>query len=109
MPRTTSYPKEENFNFRVPADLKVAFKTAAELADRSAAQVIRDFMRAYVECARGEREIQSESGHDEWVRGRIQAALDDPRPAVPHDAVMGRTRAIIDQMAAEKRGEPHEA
>lgn len=109
MARTTSYPKEENFNFRVPADLKTAFKTAAELADRSAAQVIRDFMRAYVEVARTEQEIQPESGHDQWVRSRVQAALDDPRPVVPHDAVMGRTRAIIDRMAAEKRGELHEA
>lgn len=109
MARTTSQPKEENFNFRVPADLKAAFKTAAERADRSAAQVIRDFMRAYVECIPDERELKPEAGHDEWVRRRIQAALDDPRPAMPHDAVMGRTRAIIDRMAAEKRGEPHEA
>jgi predicted transcriptional regulator len=104
MARTTSQPKEENFNFRVPADLKAAFKTAAELADRSAAQVLRDFMRAYVE-----RELKPEPGHDEWVRGRIQAALDDRRPAVPHDAVMNRTRAIIDRMASEKRSEPYEA
>jgi predicted transcriptional regulator len=104
MARTTSQPKEENFNFRVPADLKAAFKTAAELADRSAAQVIRDFMRAYVE-----RELKPEPGHDEWVRSRIQAALDNPVRGVPHDTVMRDTRAILDQMAAAKRGESNEA
>lgn len=109
MARTTSYPKEENFNFRVPADLKTAFKTAAELADRSAAQVIRDFMRAYVECARAEHEIKPEPGHDEWVRSRIQAALDNPVRGLTHDTVMRDTRAILDQMAAAKRSESHEA
>jgi hypothetical protein len=97
MPRTTSHPKEENFNFRVPADLKAAFKAATEAADRPAAQVLRDFMRAYVEQNR-----PAEPGYDKWLRDQVQAAIDDPRPSVPHDVVMERTRAIIDEIAGAK-------
>ena len=98
MPRTSAHPKEESFNFRVPADLKAAFKTATEEADRPAAQVLRDFMRAYVE-----RQERSKPDHDAWFRRQVKAAIDDPRPSVPHDTVMARTRAIIDRIAAEKR------
>jgi predicted transcriptional regulator len=89
--------KEENFNFRVPADLKIAFRTAAEAADRPAAQVIRDFMRAYVE-----EHSRSEAGHDKWFRQQVQASIDDPRPSIPHDIVMRRTRAIIGRVAGKK-------
>jgi hypothetical protein len=97
MPRTSGHPKEETFNFRVPADLKAAFKAATEAADRPAAQVLRDFMRAYVD-----RQERTEPGHDRWFREQVQAAIDDPRPSVPHDAVMERTRAIIDRIASDK-------
>jgi hypothetical protein len=34
MPRTSAHPKEESFNFRVPSDLKAAFKAATEEDDR---------------------------------------------------------------------------
>ncbi len=97
MPRTTAHPKEASFNFRVPADLKSAFKAATEVADRPAAQVLRDFMRAYVE-----QHQQYEPDYDVWFRKQIEAAIDDQRASVPHDLVMTRTRAIIDRIAAEK-------
>lgn len=99
MPRATRHPKEADFSFRVPADLKAEFEAATEAADRPAAQVLRDFMRAYVE-QRG----RPEEGHDAWFRAAVQAALDDPRPSIPHDAVMERTRAIIDRIAGQKTG-----
>jgi len=98
MPRISAHPKEESFNFRVSSDLKAAFKAATEEADRPAAQVLRDFMRAYVEQRR-----QSDPDHDAWFKREVQAAIDDPRPSIPHDNVMARTRAIIDRIAAEKR------
>jgi hypothetical protein len=97
MPRTSHHPKEETFNFRVPADLKAAFKAATEAADRPAAQVLRDFMRAYVE-----KQGRPEPGYDQWFRAQIRAAIDDPRPSIPHDAVIERTRAIIDRIASKK-------
>jgi hypothetical protein len=49
MPRASQHPKDESFNFRVDPKLKVAFQSATEAEDKPAAQVLRDFMRAYVE------------------------------------------------------------
>jgi hypothetical protein len=40
---------ETNFNFRVSATLKQAFLDACERQDSTASQVLRRFMRAYVE------------------------------------------------------------
>ena len=34
--------------------------------------------------------------HDAWFRAKVQEALDDPRPPVPHDQVMDRAQALID-------------
>ncbi len=49
MPRLSQHPKDESFNFRVDPKLKAEFQTATEAEDKPAAQVLRDFMRAYVE------------------------------------------------------------
>ena len=49
MPRTSQHPKDESFNFRVDPKLKAAFQSATEAEDKPAAQVLRDFMRAYVD------------------------------------------------------------
>lgn len=49
MPRTSRHPKETSFNLRLDPALKTAFTAAAEAEDKPAAQVVRDFMRAYVE------------------------------------------------------------
>lgn len=60
MPRLSQHPKEESFNFRVDPTLKAAFQRATEAADKPAAQVLRDFMRAYVERQR-ERAFAAEA------------------------------------------------
>ena len=49
MPRTTLHPKESSFNLRIDPALKAAFTAATEAEDKPAAQVLREFMRAYVE------------------------------------------------------------
>ena len=49
MSRATQHPKDESFNFRVDPKLKADFQSAAEAEDKPAAQVLRDFMRAYVD------------------------------------------------------------
>jgi hypothetical protein len=48
MPRASQHPKETSFNLRIDSGLKAAFTKAAESEDKPAAQVVRDFMRAYV-------------------------------------------------------------
>jgi len=35
--------------------------------------------------------------HDAWFRAKVREALDDPRPAVPHEQVMTETQALIDR------------
>lgn len=44
----TSHPKDTSFNLRIDPALKAAFTAATEAEDKPAAQVVRDFMRAYV-------------------------------------------------------------
>ena len=34
--------------------------------------------------------------HDAWFRAKVREALDDPRPAVPHERVMTDAQALID-------------
>ena len=52
MPRQSQHPKEESFNFRIDPKLKAEFQNATEAEDKPAAQVLRDFMRTYVERQR---------------------------------------------------------
>jgi len=40
--------------------------------------------------------------YDKWFRAKVQEALDDPRPPVPHDQVMARMDEII-KTAVERR------
>ena len=49
MPRISQQLKADSFNFRIDPALKVAFTHATESEDKPAAQVLREFMRAYVE------------------------------------------------------------
>ena len=60
MPRQSQHPKEESFNFRVDPTLKAEFQAATEAEDKPAAQVLRDFMRAYVDQQR-ERAFAAEA------------------------------------------------
>jgi hypothetical protein len=45
-----------------------------------------------------ESEEEAES-YDRWFRAKVQAALDDPRPDIPHEEAMVR----LDQLLEEKR------
>ena len=36
-----------------------------------------------------------------WVKAKVQASLDDPRPGIPHDQVMAEMEAIL--LQAESR------
>ncbi|VVM36776.1 hypothetical protein PS619_00069 [Pseudomonas fluorescens] len=45
-----------------------------------------------------ESEEEAES-YDRWFRAKVQAALDDPCPGIPHEEAMVR----LDQLLEEKR------
>ncbi|MEG3122845.1 type II toxin-antitoxin system RelB family antitoxin [Sphingomonas sp. GB1N7] len=34
--------------------------------------------------------------YDVWFRAKVQSALDDPGPFIPHDEVMAEMRALIE-------------
>ncbi len=40
-------------------------------------------------------------GYDAWFRAKVQEAIDDPRPGIPHDEVMARMQALIDSKRAK--------
>ena len=35
-------------------------------------------------------------GYDAWFRAKVQEALDDPRPGIPHEEVMAEMKQLID-------------
>lgn len=57
------------FTFRVDDALKAQFAQAAQARDRSGAQLLRDFMRAFVQ------QQQDEADHDAWFRRQVEAGL----------------------------------
>jgi len=61
---------EATFTFRVDAPLKNEFAMAAKARDRTGAQLLRDFMREFVQQ---HREVDA---HDAWFRRQVQAGLD---------------------------------
>lgn len=61
---------EATFTFRVEETLKNEFASAAKARDRTGAQLLRDFMREFVQQQREAAE------HDAWFRRQVQAGLD---------------------------------
>ncbi len=89
-------PKEAVFTVKLEAELRDAFAAEAAAMHRPASQLVREFMREFVQRQRAARE------HDTWFRAQVQHALEDARPGIPHDAVMDETLAIIERIAAAK-------
>lgn len=42
------------------------------------------------------------AAYDAWFRAKVQEALADPQPAVPHDEVMNEVQAVIDRKRRAK-------
>lgn len=61
---------DATFTFRVDEALKSEFATAAKARDRTSAQLLRDFMREFVQKQRDAAE------HDAWFQRQVQAGLD---------------------------------
>lgn len=61
---------DATFTFRVDEALKSEFATAAKARDRTSAQLLRDFMREFVQQQRDAAE------HDAWFQRQVQAGLD---------------------------------
>lgn len=80
---------EATFTFRVDKALKKDFTTAAKTRDRSGAQLLRDFMREFVQRQ------QEAAEHDAWFRRQVQVGLDSANAGnlVPADEVEAKFAA----------------
>ena len=99
MPRASRTPKADTFNFRVDTELKCAFSAATEAADKPAAQVLRDFMRAYVR-ARDRRSFAEEARQESRL---IAEAAKNPDS--DEALVMRELDILLDEVLRE---EPYE-
>ena len=97
---------EEKFSFEVDEELKAVFTEAAKANDRTAAQLLRDFMREYV------GDHQEKLAHEAWIHGEVEKAVrqaDDPSvQRIPHEDVQARwnqKRGELLKRAARKDGE----
>ena len=61
---------DATFTFRVDETVKTDFATAAKASDRTSAQLLRDFMREFVQRQ------QDMAGHDEWFRRQVQIGVE---------------------------------
>jgi hypothetical protein len=68
MPRASQRPKESSFTLRIDPALKASFSAATEAEDKPAAQVVREFMRAYV------KQRERRAFEDEARRQSLEAA-----------------------------------
>jgi predicted transcriptional regulator len=80
---------EATFTFRVDEALKTEFSTAAKARDRSGAQLLRDFMREFVQ------QQQEVAAHDAWFHRQVQIGLDSANAGklIPADEVEARFAA----------------
>lgn len=62
---------DSNFTVRVPEDLKEAFTEAARAHDRTGAQLVREFMRQYIEQARNHK------AYEEWFVAMVERGRHD--------------------------------
>jgi len=61
---------EATFTFRVEEELQQRFTIAAKARDRTGAQLLRDFMRDFVQTQ------QDAADHADWFRRQVQAGLE---------------------------------
>jgi|1185.fasta_scaffold188646_1 predicted transcriptional regulator len=92
--------KDAVFTMKLESDLRDQFLAAAEALDRPASQIVREFMREFIQRQRETRE------HDAWFRDVVEQAMreaDDPTVTrISHEDVRSNWR----QQRAElvKRG-----
>jgi len=78
--------QESNFTLRVDNELKTAFAESARRQDRTAAQLVRDYMRSVVQ------ETRELDEYEAWFRARVEAGRQDIREGrvLTHEEVKAR-------------------
>ncbi|GHU27735.1 hypothetical protein AGMMS50256_08230 [Betaproteobacteria bacterium] len=63
----------------------------------------KDMARSRQSQAKAMREAHEAAAYNNWLAGEIHAAIDDPRPNIPHDEVMAGMDADITALSKRKR------
>ena len=45
---------------------------------------------------------EEEAAYTAWLRAKLQASIDDPRPSIPHEQVMAEVRERLAQLHSGK-------
>ena len=93
---------EATFTFRVDEALKTEFSTAAKARDRSGAQLLRDFMREFVQ------QQQEAAAHDAWFRRQVQIGMDSANAGNLVPAAEVEARFAAKRVATRRRLEASE-
>lgn len=96
---------EATFTFRLDEELKTSFTEAAKATDHNAAQLLRQFMRDYVQ------EQEAKAAEDAWIEHEIAEGLREADATseqdwIPHEVVkeeMARERAELLTLIAERK------
>ncbi len=82
--------KQAVFTMKLEPNLRDEFMAAAEETHRPASQLVRDFMRNFVQQQHQLRE------HDAWFRDQVQTSIDDKSQSISHEEVMTEMKSRIE-------------
>ena len=90
---------ESTFTIRVDSHLKEAFVQAASMNDRTGAQLVRDYMREYVQSAR------DKGDYEEWFKAKVEAGLRDIEEGrvISHEEIKVRSLARRERLLAKSK------
>ena len=92
--------KDVVFTVKLESDLRDDFLAEAEATHRPASQLVREFMREFIERQRVARE------HDAWFRAQVAEGLrdlEDPNlQTSPHQEVMDRVEMRLKERIAQR-------
>jgi len=81
--------KEAVFTMKLEHELRDEFMAAAAATHRPASQLIRDFMRDFIQHQRQSRD------HDSWFRNQVQESMDDKSQTISHEQVMDEMKSRL--------------
>lgn len=90
---------QATFTFRVDENLKEAFSAIAQAQDRSSAQLLRDFMRAYVQ------DNADKISYDQWFKAKVESGRLSALKGELYDldTVEAETRALQKSLQSKKK------
>ncbi|MPW23694.1 antitoxin of toxin-antitoxin stability system [Paraburkholderia sp. CNPSo 3157] len=91
--------KDVVFTVKLEPDLRDEFLAEAEATHRPASQLVREFMREFIERQRSARE------HDAWFRAQVEQGMreadDQTKPRTPHQEVMDKVEERLKMRIAQ--------